>query len=92
MLSMKKVKPILATVLAQGAAFAAPCSTVPFPELSAPCAVTSGPHEHFLANYFGINAWNPGNRLLAFNSVHEGSRQIYVMDAESGPEKESAHD
>ena len=58
------IKPILATILVQGAAFAAPCSPVPFPELSAPRAVTSGPREHFLANYFGINAWSPDNRYL----------------------------
>ena len=31
----------------------------PFPELSAPRAVTSGPHDHFLANYFAINCWSP---------------------------------
>ena len=56
------IKPILATILVQGAAFAAPCSPVPFPELSAP-------------------RWRPDGRQLAFNSVHEGTRQIYVMDA-----------
>ena len=36
----------------------------PFPEVSAPRAVTSGPHEHFLANYFGINAYSPDFRYL----------------------------
>ena len=36
----------------------------PFPKLSAPRAVTQGPHDHFLANYFGINAWSPDNRYL----------------------------
>ena len=36
----------------------------PFPELSAPRAVTQGPHDHFLANYFAINAWSPDNRYL----------------------------
>lgn len=36
----------------------------PFPEFSAPRAVTSGPHDHLLANYFGINAWSPDNRYL----------------------------
>ena len=35
-----------------------------FPELSPPRAVTQGPHDHFLANYFGINAWSPDNRYL----------------------------
>jgi len=36
----------------------------PFPDLSAPRAVTSGPHDHFLANYFAINAWSPDNRYM----------------------------
>lgn len=36
----------------------------PFPDMSAPRAVTSGPHDHFLANYFAINAWSPDNRYL----------------------------
>ena len=31
----------------------------PFPEFSAARAITTGPHDHFLANYFGINAWSP---------------------------------
>ena len=35
-----------------------------FPEFSAPRAVTRGPHEHLLANYFGINAWSPDSRYL----------------------------
>ena len=36
----------------------------PFPKLAEPRAVTGGPHDHLLANYFGINAWSPGNRYL----------------------------
>ncbi len=35
-----------------------------FPYLSQPRAVARGPHEHLLANYFGINAWSPGFRYL----------------------------
>jgi len=27
-----------------------------------------------------IRAWRPDGRMLAFNSVHEGSRQVYVID------------
>lgn len=37
----------------------------PFPEVGEPYAVTSCPHDHFLANYFGINAWSPDGRYLA---------------------------
>ena len=36
----------------------------PFPEFSAARAITTGPHDHFLANYFGINAWSPDNRYV----------------------------
>ena len=36
-----------------------------FPEIGEPYAVTSGPHDHLLANYFGINAWSPDGRYLA---------------------------
>lgn len=36
----------------------------PFPAFSPPRAVTRGPHEHLLANYFGINAWSSDFRHL----------------------------
>ena len=36
----------------------------PFPEFAKARALTSGPHDHFLANYFGINPWSPDNRYL----------------------------
>ncbi len=36
-----------------------------FPVLSAPRAITSGPHDHFLANYFAINAWSADLRYVA---------------------------
>lgn len=39
--------------------------TEPFPEFGDPYAVTAGPHEHLLANYFGINAWSPDGRYVA---------------------------
>ena len=38
--------------------------SAPFPALSAPRAVTRGPFDHFLANYFGIDAWSPDFRYL----------------------------
>ncbi len=34
-------------------------SIADFPKLSRPRAVTRGPRDHFLANYFGIDAWSP---------------------------------
>ena len=36
----------------------------PFPEVGEPYAVTQGPKDHFLANYFGINAWSPDGRYV----------------------------
>ncbi len=36
----------------------------PFPEFSSARALTSGPKEHFFANYFAINAWSPDNRYV----------------------------
>ncbi len=29
--------------------------------------------------------WRPDGRMLAFNSVHEGSRQVYVIDIADTP-------
>ena len=56
----------LATLVAAFACFAEQGSIplAPFPDMSAPRAVTTGPHDHFLANYFAINAWSPDNRYL----------------------------
>ena len=34
----------------------------PFPEFSKARALTTGPHDHFFANYFAINPWSPDNR------------------------------
>ena len=36
----------------------------PFPEFAKARAVTAGPHDHFFANYFAINAWSPDNRYV----------------------------
>ena len=35
-----------------------------FPTWSEPRAVTSGPHEHFLASYFAIDSWSPDGRYM----------------------------
>lgn len=35
-----------------------------FPTWSAPRAVTSGPHEHFLTSYFAIDSWSPDKRYM----------------------------
>ena len=54
----------IAVMLAANVAGVTLAGLAPFPELSAPRAVTQGPHDHFLANYFAINAWSPDNRHL----------------------------
>ena len=35
-----------------------------FPDISAPRRLTSGPHDHLLANYFAINAWSADLRYV----------------------------
>ncbi len=35
---------------------------VRFPVFSAPVAITSGPHHHFYASYYGINSWSANQR------------------------------
>ncbi len=42
----------------------AACALTPFPEISKPYAITKGPHEHLLANYYAISAWSPDNRYV----------------------------
>ncbi len=36
-----------------------------FPDWGKPYAVTSGPHEHLLASYYGINSWSPNQRYVS---------------------------
>ena len=54
----------LSVVLAAGSVCAESIELKPFPDFSAPRAITTGPHDHFFANYFAINAWSPDNRYL----------------------------
>jgi hypothetical protein len=53
-----------ATAVSAGVCYAESIELKPFPEFSAPRAITKGPHDHFLANYFAINAWSPDNRYV----------------------------
>lgn len=50
--------------LVVGLAASCAVALTPFPEISRPYAITKGPHEHLLANYFAINAWSPDNRYV----------------------------
>ncbi len=53
----------------------------PFPEVSEPYAITSGPHEHLLANYFGINAWSPDNRYVIVLETDVNGRLVEEGEA-----------
>ena len=44
-------------------------SPAPFPEVGEPYAITQGPEDHLLANYFGINAWSPDGRYVCVLGV-----------------------
>jgi len=59
----------IAFVLAMATVAVTASEITPFPEFSAPRAVTGGPHDHFLANYFGISAWSPdGTKMLVLET------------------------
>ena len=59
---MKKLMLMVAAGLVAGCAVAA--ELAPFPKWSEARAVTSGPHEHFLASYFAIDSWSPNKRYM----------------------------
>ena len=40
------------------------CGHACFPALSKPRAITTGPYDHFFANYAAINAWSPDLRYV----------------------------
>ena len=52
----------------------------PFPEVGEPYAITQGPLEHFLANYFGINAWSPDGRYVCVLETDFTGRLPEVTD------------
>ena len=52
----------MTSLIAAAALLAAVAEPPPFPEFSAPRAITSGPKDHFFANYYAINAWSEDNR------------------------------
>lgn len=53
----------------------------PFPEVGEPYAITSGPHDHLLASYFGINAWSPDNRYVAILETDVKGRLVAEDEA-----------
>ena len=52
------------------------CDIPDFPEVSSPFAVTTGPKDHFLANYFGINSWDNRGRYLAVLETEINGRLV----------------
>lgn len=51
-----------------------------FPNIGDPYAITSGPSDHLLANYFGINAWSPDNRYVGVLEVGFNGRLVEQTD------------
>ena len=59
----KAVGSVLCALLA-AVAFGSSDDGCPFPAFSKARAITGGPHEHFLASYYGVNAWSPDGRYV----------------------------
>ena len=53
----------------------------PFPEVGEAYAITKGPQDHLLANYFGINAWSPDGRYVCVLGVDFSGRLPEVTDS-----------
>lgn len=53
----------------------------PFPEVGEPYAITQGPHDHFFANYFGINAWSPDGRYVSVLETDVNGRLVAEDEA-----------
>ena len=51
-----------------------------FPEVGEPYAITEGPEDHLLANYFGINAWSPDGRYVCVLGTDFTGRLPEVTD------------
>ena len=56
-------------------------SLAPFPEVGEAYAITKGPQDHLLANYFGINAWSPDRRYVCVLGVDFTGRLPEVTDS-----------
>ena len=80
------------SALAVGAVCAAESAALPpFPEFTAPRAITKGPHDHFFASYFAINSWSPDLRYALVletdikNTLPDGRPcTIGVVDTQDG--------
>ena len=55
-----KIRCLLVAVVC-AAVFGHVCAVTPFPKMSSPRTLTTGPHEHFIANYFGLDAHRAAN-------------------------------
>lgn len=78
---MKCVSIIAASIAAALITGCAASGPTPFPEVGEPYAVTSGPHDHLFANYFGINAWSPDNRYVAVLETDVNGRLVAEDEA-----------
>jgi len=62
---MKQICFLLVSLLMATACKQSSDSPTPFPKVSEPYAITSGPHDHLFASYFGINSWSPDGRYVS---------------------------
>lgn len=53
----------------------------PFPEVGEPYAITSGPHDHLFASYFGINSWSPDGRYVSVLETDVNGRLVNEGEA-----------
>ena len=60
---MRKSMAILSAAMCAALSLTA-LAVTPFPKVSEPRALTSGPHDHLLANYFALDAWSPDLRYM----------------------------
>ena len=58
-----------------------------FPEVGEPYAITKGPQDHLLANYFGINAWSPDGRYVCVLGVDFSGRLPEEIPLEIHPQR-----
>lgn len=78
---MKQVLKFFIAAVAFAAAASCNGGLTPFPEVSEPVAVTSGPHDHFFASYFAINSWSKDNRYVSVLETDINGRLVREDEA-----------
>lgn len=74
------MKPIYLLMLSACMMISCKTTLSPFPEVGEPYAITSGPKEHLLASYFGIDSWSPDGRYVSVLEVDFSGRLAHETD------------